>query len=198
MQQKERYALISVSDKTDVVGFAEGLAFRGFKIISTGGTAEHLRKGGVSVTDVSEFTGHPECLDGRVKTLQPKIFAGILARDTPEHEATLAKLGYPCIEIVAVNLYPFEATIAKRGVTVAQAIEQIDIGGPSLIRAAAKNAGRVTVIVDPTDYDTVLYEVNHLGCVQPALRHTLAAKVFRTTAAYDRVIAEYLTAKSIL
>ena len=198
MQQKDRHALISVSDKTGVLGFAEGLALLGFKIISTGGTAEFLRKHGVSVIDVSEFTGHPECLDGRVKTLQPKIFAGIMARDTPEHEATLMELGYPFIEIVAVNLYPFADTIAKRGVTTAQAVEQIDIGGPSLLRAAAKNAGRTTVIVDPTDYDTVLFEVEHLGCVKPTLRHILAAKVFRTTAAYDQVIAEYLTAKSIL
>ena len=152
-------AIISVSDKTGVVAFAKGLVELGYEVISTGGTARALREAGLNVVDVSDVTGFPECLDGRVKTLHPKVLAGVLARDTDEDANTLKSLDIQYIDLVAVNLYPFAATIAKPGVTEAEAIENIDIGGPTMIRAAAKNSDRVTVVVDPADYPVCVQEL---------------------------------------
>ena len=157
-------ALISVSDKSGVLEFAKGLHNLGVKILSTGGTAKLLTDNGVPCTEVADYTGFPEMLDGRVKTLQPKVHAGILARrDLPEHVATLKKHDIPTIDLVVVNLYPFAATIAKPGCTLEDAIENIDIGGPSMIRSAAKNYKHVAVIVDPDQYAPVLEEMKNKG-----------------------------------
>lgn len=184
-------ALLSVSDKTGLVDFAKGLIERGFEIVSTGGTQKALSAAGVAVTAVQDVTGFPQMLDGRVKTLHPRIHAGILARrDLPEHMAALAEHDISPIDVVCVNLYPFAETIHSAGVTRAAAIEQIDIGGPSALRAAAKNSDSVWAVVDPTDYPAVLTGID--GDDQQ-LRRKLAAKVFRTTAAYDAQIAAYLT-----
>lgn len=182
-------AVISVSDKTGVVDFARGLVALGYQIISTGGTSKTLREEGLQVTDVSDITGFPECLEGRVKTLHPAVMAGILAKDTDDHRKTIADLGIEMIDIVAVNLYPFQATIAKAGVTEAEAIEKIDIGGPSMIRAAAKNSDRVTVIVDHADYKPVLDELAADGRTSDQTRRRLMVKVFAMTAAYDMAVA---------
>ena len=153
----KKRAIISLSDKTGALDFAHGLCELGYEIISTGGTAKHLTEGGVPVTQISDVTGFPECLDGRVKTLHPAIHAGILAmRSNPDHMAQLERLGIGTIDIVAVNLYPFKATILRDEVTLEEAIENIDIGGPTMIRAAAKNWQDVAVIVDPADYEAVL------------------------------------------
>ncbi|MDD2758014.1 MAG: hypothetical protein PHD72_01390 [Patescibacteria group bacterium] len=192
-RKRKPVALISVYDKTGVLEFAQGLAGLGWTILSTGGTAKHLREGGVPVIEVSKFTGHPECFEGRVKTLHPKIFAGILAKGSDEHKKTLLELGYKYIDLVAVNLYPFEQTIAKEGVTEAEAIEQIDIGGPSMVRAAAKNFARTVVVVDPADYGQLLsmYTVGMTG-LPPMTRRLLALKVFQKTADYDAAIAAYM------
>src|SRR6202011_2881927 len=150
-------ALISVSDKTGIAPFARALERQGVDIISTGGTADLLRKEGVPVRDISSFTGFPEVLDGRVKTLHPRVHGGLLyKRGNEKHEAEAKECGFEPIDLVVVNLYPFEATVEKPGVTLAEAIEQIDIGGPSMIRSAAKNYESVTVVVDPADYDAVL------------------------------------------
>src|SRR5205807_451859 len=150
-------ALISVSDKKGVAAFARALERNGVDIISTGGTAELLRKEDVPVREISSFTGFPEVLEGRVKTLHPRVHGGLLfKRDDPKHQAEAREQGFEPIDLVVVNLYPFEATIEKPGVTLAEAIEQIDIGGPSMIRSAAKNYASVTVVVDPRDYDLVL------------------------------------------
>ncbi len=186
-----RRALISVSDKSKVVGFAQGLVEAGFEVISTGGTLRALREGGVEARQVSEVTGFDEILDGRVKTLHPKIHGGILARDTEAHRAELATAEIEPIDLVCVNLYPFRETLAKGG-SFAEAIEQIDIGGPTMVRAAAKSHERVTVVVSPEDYDGVLEELGG-GGVSDETRRRLAAKAFRHTAAYDALIAEYLT-----
>ena len=149
----KRRALISVSDKTGVVDFARALVELGFEIISTGGTEKALKEAGLSPINISDVTGFPECLDGRVKTLHPAVHAGLLARrDIPEHMRTLEKLGISRIDVVAVNLYPFKATVEKPGVTLEEAIENIDIGGPTMIRSAAKNYPGVIVVVDPADY----------------------------------------------
>ena len=189
-------AFISVSDKTGVVDFAKGLMEQGVEIISTGGTARALREAGVQVTGVSDVTGFPECLDGRVKTLHPRIHAGILAmRDNPEHMKQIADLGIDTIDIVAVNLYPFKQTIMKPDVTLEEAIENIDIGGPSMLRAAAKNWPGVAVVVDARDYDVVLSELK-AGGVTRETKFRLAAKVFNHTAAYDALIADYLAPKA--
>ncbi|MBP7380776.1 bifunctional phosphoribosylaminoimidazolecarboxamide formyltransferase/IMP cyclohydrolase [Myxococcota bacterium] len=187
-------AVISVSDKTGVEEFARGLVDLGFQIISTGGTAKSLREAGLQVTDVSEVTGFPECLEGRVKTLHPNVMAGILARNTPEHVKTISELGIDMIDLVAVNLYPFQQTIARAGVTEAEAIEKIDIGGPSMIRAAAKNSDRVTVLVDPADYGPVLEELRATGATSDATRRRLMVKVFAMTAAYDMAVASHFGA----
>ncbi|HRE26946.1 MAG TPA: bifunctional phosphoribosylaminoimidazolecarboxamide formyltransferase/IMP cyclohydrolase, partial [Anaerolineales bacterium] len=184
-------ALLSVHDKTGLVPFARGLSQIGVQLIASGGTARALREAGLAVTEVSEYTGSPEILGGRVKTLHPAIHGGLLARAIESDQADLDRLGLDYIDIVAVNLYPFEATIAKPGVTLAEAIEQIDIGGVALIRAAAKNHARVTLACDPADYEAVLVELM-AGGVGDATRARLAVKGFAHTAAYDSAISAYL------
>lgn len=185
-------ALISVSDKTGLTGLGEALAARGVEILSTGGSATALRTAGIPVTDVSEHTGFPEIMDGRVKTLQPGIHGGILARrDNADHQAAMTEHGIGAIDLVAVNLYPFEKTVAG-GADFETSIENIDIGGPAMIRAAAKNHAFVTVLVDAADYPTFLddYEKND-GAVSASLRKTLAARAFARTAAYDTAISRW-------
>jgi phosphoribosylaminoimidazolecarboxamide formyltransferase / IMP cyclohydrolase len=190
-------ALLSVSDKTGLVEFARGLADLGVALLSTGGTAKALAAAGLEVTEIDAYTGFPEMLDGRVKTLHPKVHAGILARrDSSEHAATLAAHGIPPIDLVVVNLYPFRETIAKAGCTLAEAIENIDIGGPTLVRAAAKNYAGVGVVVDPEDYDALLHELKtNGGSLTAATRFGLAQKAFSHTAAYDGAISNYLSAR---
>ena len=189
-----RRALISVHDKTGVVDFAKGLAALGVEILSTGGTAKLLRESGVAVVDVAEVTGFPEMLDGRVKTLHPKVHGGILARrDLPEHARALEQHGIRPIDLVAVTLYPFEKTVARPNVTLEEAIENIDIGGPSMIRGAAKNHAHVAVITDPSQYGSVLDELNaEQGALSAETRYRLAFEAFRRTAQYDAAIAAYL------
>ena len=189
-----RRALISVHDKTGVVEFARGLAALGAEIISTGGTARLLRESGVPVVDVAEVTGFPEMLDGRVKTLHPKVHGGLLARrEIPEHMAALERHGIRPIDLVAVTLYPFEQTVAKAGVTLEEAIENIDIGGPSMIRGAAKNHAHVAVVTGPAQYGPVLDELRKSdGALSDETRFRLAAEAFRRTAQYDLAIAAYL------
>jgi phosphoribosylaminoimidazolecarboxamide formyltransferase/IMP cyclohydrolase len=187
-------ALISVSNKKGVAEFARALEKQGVDIISTGGTAELLRKEGVPVRDISNFTDFPEVLEGRVKTLHPRVHGGLLyKRGDPLHEKQAKECGFQPIDLVVVNLYPFEATVAKPGVTLAQAIEQIDIGGPSMIRSAAKNYDSVTVVVDPADYDLVLETMrDHEGATTLKLRERLAIKAFIKTSSYDRAIGTFL------
>src|SRR5512145_3351613 len=191
-----KQALISVSDKSGILEFAKGLHAQGVKILSTGGTAKLLADNGVPVTEVADYTGFPEMLDGRVKTLQPKIHGGILARrDLPEHVATLQKHNIPTIDLVCVNLYPFSATVAKPGCTLEDAIENIDIGGPTMVRAAAKNHAHVAIVTDPADYADVLAEMQTNKCeVSAGTKFELAKKAFSHTAAYDSMISNYLTA----
>lgn len=191
MTQIQR-ALISVSDKTGVVDFAKGLAERGVEILSTGGTARALRDGGVPVIDVSEYTESPEIMDGRVKTLHPRVHGGILMRDTDEDRGALGGIGGKPIDLVCVNLYPFEQTVA-RGASHEETIENIDIGGPSMVRSAAKNQARVLVVTEPGDYPEVLEAVASNEGPSAELRARLAAKAFAQTAAYDGAIAAYLT-----
>jgi len=186
-------ALLSVSDKTGLVAFAQVLAAAGVELISTGGTARALREAGLAVKDISDHTGFPEMLDGRVKTLHPKVHGGLLyIRGDSGHEAAVAAHGIPPIDLVVVNLYPFEQTVARPDVSLHEAIENIDIGGPSMLRSAAKNHDSVTVVVDPADYAAVGAEVAAHGETTLALRRTLAAKVFARTAAYDAAIAAHL------
>ncbi|HEY8899812.1 MAG TPA: bifunctional phosphoribosylaminoimidazolecarboxamide formyltransferase/IMP cyclohydrolase [Chthoniobacterales bacterium] len=191
---KIQRALISVSDKTGLLDFAKGLASFGVEIISTGGTAKALAKAGIPVVEISDFTGSPEILDGRVKTLHPKVHGGLLyLRENPEHTAVAKEHGIAPIDLVVVNLYPFQATIEKEGVTLAEAIENIDIGGPSMIRSASKNYQSVTVVTDPADYTDVLAEMKEEGGATSAkLRERLAVKAFATTSSYDRAITNYL------
>ncbi|HWR60548.1 MAG TPA: bifunctional phosphoribosylaminoimidazolecarboxamide formyltransferase/IMP cyclohydrolase [Clostridia bacterium] len=190
-------ALISVSDKTGIVEFARKLADRGIEIVSTGGTAKALEEAGIKVIGISEITGYPECLDGRVKTLHPNIHGGLLAvRDNKEHMGKLKELGIETIDLVVVNLYPFRRTIEKEGVELAEAIENIDIGGPSMLRAAAKNYKYVTVVINPGDYGRVLAEIGEKGDTAEATRFELAAKVFAHTASYDALIGNYLWEKA--
>jgi phosphoribosylaminoimidazolecarboxamide formyltransferase / IMP cyclohydrolase len=191
---KIRRALISVSDKTGVAAFTRALERQGVDIISTGGTAVLLKKEKIPVREISSFTAFPEVLEGRVKTLHPRVHGGLLfKRGNAKHEAEARECGFDPIDLVVVNLYPFEATIAKQGVTLAEAIENIDIGGPSMIRSAAKNYEAVTVVVDPSDYDTVLENIaKHDGETTLKLRERLAIKAFSRTAEYDRVIANFL------
>ena len=185
-------ALISVSDKTGVIELAKALETLGAEILSTGGTAKALREAGVKVTDVAAYTGSPEILDGRVKTLHPKIHGGLLGRRSlPAHVEQMTQHGIGPIDVVVVNLYPFEATIAKPNCHFEEAIENIDIGGPSMLRSAAKNHEDVLVVVDPTDYSRVLDAVKG-NTVTPTLRRELAMKVFQHTARYDGLIASYL------
>jgi phosphoribosylaminoimidazolecarboxamide formyltransferase / IMP cyclohydrolase len=190
-------ALLSVSNKEGIVSLAKQLVELGVEIISTGGTKKTLEEAGVPVIGISEVTGFPEILDGRVKTLHPMIHGGLLAiRDNERHQNELREHHITPIDLVVVNLYPFQQTIAKSNVTFAEAIENIDIGGPTMLRAAAKNHQYVTVVVDPADYDTVVQELKEHGDVSAETKLKLAAKVFRHTAAYDAMIAEYLTNKT--
>ncbi len=184
-------ALISVSDKTGLDTLGPRLEALGWTLLSTGGTARALSEAGCQVVGVGDHTGFPEILDGRVKTLHPRIFAGILAAPSDDHEAQLAELGIPTVDLVVVNLYPFRETAARDGVDLGEAVEQIDIGGPSLVRAAAKNHARVTVVVDPADYGSLLDELTDSG-VTEATRRRLAVKAFQHTAAYDATIAARL------
>ncbi len=189
-----RRALISVSDKTGIVELARALSAQGIEIISTGGTQLLLKEHGVPVIGISEVTGFPEIMDGRVKTLHPAVHSGLLAvRDNEEHREQMKKLNYAYIDIVVVNLYPFAQTIANPDVSVAHAIENIDIGGPTMLRSAAKNHAFVTVVVDAADYELVSNEIKQQGDTTLETRQRLAAKVFRHTAAYDSLIGEYLS-----
>ncbi|UVI30920.1 bifunctional phosphoribosylaminoimidazolecarboxamide formyltransferase/IMP cyclohydrolase [Paenibacillus spongiae] len=189
-----RRALISVSDKTGIVEFSRALAGLGVQIISTGGTASLLEKEGVPVVGISDVTGFPEILDGRVKTLHPAVHSGLLAvRDDEKHQQSMKELGLDYIDLVVVNLYPFAATIAKPDVSYEDAIENIDIGGPTMLRSAAKNHAFVTVVVDAADYAGVLEEVKGAGDTTLETRKRLAAKVFRHTGAYDALIGDYLS-----
>ncbi len=191
---KIRRALVSVSNKLGIVDFASGLAAQGIEIYSTGGTRKYLEASGLSVIDVSEYTQFPEMMDGRVKTLHPKIFAGILCRHhLPGDLAALTEHHILTFEMVVVNLYPFKATISRPEVLIHEAIEQIDIGGPSLIRAAAKNSDFVTVVCDPGQYSSVLQTIQQEGTTTPSLRKRLMAQAFQHTADYDRTIAEYFS-----
>ena len=190
---KIQRALISVSDKDGLVPFAQTLASAGVEILSTGGTARVMREAGLEVMDVSDYTGFPEMMDGRVKTLHPKVHGGLLhLRGNAEHEAACAEHGIQPIDLVVVNLYPFEATVAKPDVTLEDAIENIDIGGPSMLRSAAKNHESVTVITDPADYDAVAAQIEAEGNTTLDLRQALAAKVYARTADYDGAIADHL------
>ena len=198
---KIQTALLSVSDKTGIVEFAQALAQRGVRLLSTGGTAKLLQEAGLAVTEVAQHTGSPEILDGRVKTLHPKIHGGLLARrDDPQHLETLEQHQIDRIDMLVVNLYPFRETIAKPDCSFADAIENIDIGGPAMLRAAAKNhgtpVGGVTVIIDPNDYSRVLEEIDANGQTSYGLRLELATKVYAHTAAYDGAIASYLSSLS--
>ena len=192
-----RYALLSVSYKTGLAAFAQGLAAQGFTLLSTGGTFRHLQEQGLEAIELSQFTGHPEMLDGRVKTLHPRVHAGLLYnRQIPEHVQAMEKMGYGAIDVVAVNLYPFEATVAKADCTFEEAVENIDIGGPSMIRSAAKNHQSVYVVTDPADYGTVLDALNDPGPDGGlGLRRLLALKVYQHTAAYDAAISRYLQSR---
>lgn len=188
-------ALISVSDKTGVEALAQGLARFGVEILSTGGSAEAIRAAGVAVTEVSDHTGFPEIMNGRVKTLHPKIHGGILARRGIDDPA-MREHDIGAIDLVVVNLYPFEQTVARADCTLTEAVENIDIGGPAMIRAAAKNHAFVAVVCDPADYDTVLAEIGSGGLVSAQTRSRLAAKAFRHTAEYDHAITTYLAPRT--
>ncbi len=189
-------ALVSVSDKMGLVALAQVLAQANIEILSTGGTAKMLREAGIGARDISEHTGFPEMLDGRVKTLHPKVHGGLLyIRGNEKHEAAAREHGIAAIDLVVVNLYPFEQTVARAGVSLHDAIENIDIGGPSMLRSAAKNHESVTVVVDPVDYDEVARQISETGNTTLELRRKLAAKVFARTAAYDTAIAAYFASE---
>ncbi|MFQ5505964.1 MAG: bifunctional phosphoribosylaminoimidazolecarboxamide formyltransferase/IMP cyclohydrolase [Planctomycetota bacterium] len=189
-------ALISVSDKAGILDFGRAIVAAGYRILSTGGTARMLREGGLPVEEVSDYTGFPEILDGRVKTLHPKIHGGLLARrDHESHRSAMVEHGIRSIDLLVVNLYPFQETVARPGVTLEDAIEQIDIGGPSMLRAAAKNHEAVGVVVDPTDYSEVIQALERDREIPGTLRRRLAAKVYRYTALYDAAIARYLAGR---
>lgn len=190
-------ALVSVSDKTGLVDFVKGLQAAGWEIIATGGTQKLLEDSGVKTIGISDVTGFPEICDGRVKTLHPKVHGGLLARrDEPSHLQALQENGIEFIDLVCVNLYPFRETIAKEGTTMAEAIEKIDIGGPSMLRSAAKNFNDVTVVCDPADYDTILAEINATGNTTLETRLQLSAKAYTHTAQYDCCIATYMREKA--
>jgi phosphoribosylaminoimidazolecarboxamide formyltransferase/IMP cyclohydrolase len=190
-------ALLSVTDKSGLVDFGKFLAEHGVEILSTGGTAKMLRENGVPVVEVSDYTGFPEMLDGRVKTLHPKIHGGILGRrDLDSHKEQMAKHSIAPIDLVVVNLYQFEKAVAQPGCTLENAIENIDIGGPTLLRASAKNYESVTVVVDPADYPKIMQEMKaNKGATTVATRFQLARKVFALTSAYDTAISHYLKDK---
>lgn len=190
----KKRALLSVSDKAGILEFAQALVALDYEILSTGGTMKHLKENGVAVTAVDQVTGFPEIMEGRVKTLNPMIHGGLLAKqDDPAHQAQMTEHGIQPIHIVCVNLYPFKETISKPDTSIEDAIENIDIGGPAMLRASAKNHAYVTVIVDTADYEQVLAELNADGQTTFETRRRLAAKVFRHTAAYDALISSYLT-----
>jgi phosphoribosylaminoimidazolecarboxamide formyltransferase/IMP cyclohydrolase len=192
MKKIER-AIVSVTDKTGIVELAKSLENLGIQILSTGGTAKAIREGGVSVTDISEYTGFPEMLDGRVKTLHPKVHGGLLGmRDNPEHVKKMREHEIKNIDLLIVNLYQFEKTVSKEGVTLEDAIENIDIGGPAMLRSSAKNFRDVTVVVDPSDYEAILKEIEESGGTSIKTRFRLAKKVFKLTNEYDRAISNYL------
>lgn len=184
-------AILSVHNKTGLIEFANGLADLGWMLLASGGTAKLLRENKISVMEVADYTQSPEILGGRVKTLHPAIHGGLLARPTEEDHGELLNLGWDYIDLVAVNLYPFEETVAKPNVTYEDAIENIDIGGVTLIRAAAKNHERVTLVCDPSDYDAVLEELRK-GEISARTRAKLAIKGFASTASYDTAIHDYL------
>ncbi len=192
--ERIKSALLSVSDKTGLDQFAQGLVAQGVTLISTGGTCKYLADLGLPVTEISDYTGAPELFDGRVKTLHPKVHGGLLQRrDLAEHQQQAQDNNIPTIDLVCVNLYPFEDTISKEGVTLAEAIEKIDIGGPSMLRSAAKNYSSVTVVSDPADYGTILEEMeSHQGNTTLKTRERLAVKVFTRTSEYDNAISNYL------
>ena len=190
-------ALVSVSDKIGLVDFVSGLQAAGWEIIATGGTQKLLENSGIKTIGISDVTGFPEICDGRVKTLHPKVHGGLLARrDEPSHLKALEENGISFIDLVCVNLYPFRETIAKEGVSMADAIENIDIGGPSMLRSAAKNYNDVTVVCDPADYDTILAEINATGNTTVETRLQLSAKAYTHTAQYDACIATYMREKA--
>lgn len=190
-------ALVSVSDKTGLVEFVSGLAECGYEIISTGGTKKALEAAGIQTISISDVTGFPEIMDGRVKTLHPKVHGALLCvRDNPDHVKQLKELGIEYIDLVCVNLYPFKETVQKPGVSHEEIIENIDIGGPSMLRSASKNYQSIPVICDPKDYDAVLAEIKENGETSLETRERLAAKVFRHTARYDAMIADYLTKRT--
>jgi phosphoribosylaminoimidazolecarboxamide formyltransferase/IMP cyclohydrolase len=193
MRKIER-AIISVTDKSGIVEFSRKLEDMGVEILSTGGTARVIREGGVKVKDISEYTGFPEMMDGRVKTLHPKVHGGLLGiRSNPEHVKMMQENGISNIDLIVVNLYQFEKTVAKEGVTLENAIENIDIGGPAMLRSSAKNFNDVTVVVDPSDYDLVLKEMEeNQGSTLLKTRFYLAKKVFNLTHKYDGAISRYL------
>ncbi|THB71831.1 MAG: IMP cyclohydrolase [Desulfobulbaceae bacterium] len=186
-------ALISLTDKSGIETFASKLSGFGIEILSTGGTAKKMRDAGVEVVDVSDYTGFPEMLDGRVKTLHPKVHGGILhQRNNESHQKQCGQHGIEPIDLIAVNLYAFEKTVADPSCSLEEAIENIDIGGPTMLRAAAKNFQDVTVVVDPDDYDLILNEIQTFGNTTVKTRFRLAVKVFNLTAGYDTTIAEWL------
>ena len=194
MEIKIKRALVSVSNKLGAVDFAKSLSKCGIEIISTGGTMKAIRAAGIPVTYVSDVTGFPEIMDGRVKTLNPKIHGGILAvRDNPEHIKQMEENNIQPIDLVVVNLYPFKATIKKANVTLAEAVENIDIGGPAMIRAAAKNFKFVTVVTNPESYEEIAKMIAETGGVDYETRKKLAAEAFAHTADYDSMIANYLS-----
>ena len=190
-------ALVSVSDKTGLVEFVKGLVDCGYEIISTGGTKRALEAAGIHPIGISDVTGFPEIMDGRVKTLHPKVHGALLCvRSNPDHVHQLQELGIEYIDLVCVNLYPFKETVLKPGVTHEEIIENIDIGGPSMLRSASKNYQSIPVLCDPKDYDKVLEEIRENHETTLETRERLAAKVFRHTARYDAMIADYLTKKT--
>lgn len=191
---KIRRAIMSVTDKSGIVEFAKALEKFNVQVLSTGGTARALREGGIGVTDISDYTGFPEMMDGRVKTLHPKVHGGLLGlRDNPDHVKVMKEHGIENIDLVVVNLYQFEKTVEKEGVTLEEAIENIDIGGPSMLRSSAKNFRDVTVVVDPSDYKAVLKEMEELdGETSLKTRFSLAKKVYNLTHQYDGAISRYL------
>ena len=192
MDPQVKRALISVSDKMGLSDFANGLAAAGVQIFSTGGTMRYLEANGVPVTDVTEYTGFPEMMSGRLKTLHPKVHGGILCRrDDAEDMASASEYGIEPFELVVVNLYPFEATVAKENVTDAEAIENIDIGGPTMVRAAAKNHKFVGIVTSPSQYSHVLEQIQQSGSLSLQMRRSLARDAFAHTAAYDGAIARY-------
>jgi len=194
MAVKVKTALLSVSDKSGLAEFAQGLAKLGVRILSTGGTARTLRENGIEVQDVSDYTGFPEIMNGRVKTLHPKIYGGLLGlRSNPEHMQAMTDHDIDPIDLVAVNLYPFEQTVAKPDCTLEDAIENIDIGGPCMVRASAKNHAEVAIVVNPAQYPSILAALEAEGDISQEKRRELAIEAYQMTSKYDAAIVEYLS-----